>query len=65
MKRAEYLENKKKWIGKDFTRNFNIENEYQKRFIHNYVNSSPSVSTLHYKFREVKKEKWVAKNDFL
>jgi len=66
---SERLRNKELrsgWIDRnDFQKSFGKASENYANFIKNYVNLDKSPSALSYKFREINRNKWVAKNDFL
>jgi len=63
VRKKEYVRNKEKWIGKtDFVK-YGGQNKV--KLIPNFVNlDNFTNSPLNYKFREIKKDKWIAHNNF-
>ncbi len=63
--RLEYKQNKSIWIvNNDFSKYIGKATISKPTFIPNYVSMTPSDPPLSYQFREIKKEKWVAKKNF-
>lgn len=61
----EFKENKKKWvINNDFSKYIGKATINRQAYIPNYVNLTPSEPPVNYQFRQIYKDKWLAKKNF-
>jgi len=59
-----HKENKRKWVNKTDFSKFGKASVSKHHYISNYVSMTPSLPPIEHKFREIRKEKWIGKQNF-